>query len=60
MKGKIVLVECWSTGANYVEDILKHGYEPVIVEVSDYVGTEVDVTLFRQFAILRKRNFRLT
>jgi|GEM_PF-4273516 len=60
MKGKIVLVECWSTGANYVEDILKRGYEPVIVEVSDYVGTEEDVTLFRQFAILRKRNFRLT
>lgn len=48
MKGKIVLVECWSTGANYVEDILKHGYEPVIVEVSDYVGTEADVALLRQ------------
>lgn len=48
MKKKIVLVECWSTGANYVEDILKRGYEPVIVEASDYIGTEADVALFRQ------------
>ena len=39
MKGKIVLVKCWSTGANYVEDILKNGYEPLIVETSNYVGT---------------------
>ena len=48
MKGKIVLVECMSTGANYVEDIIKRGYEPVIVEASDHAGTEADAALLKQ------------
>ena len=48
MKGKILLVECMSTGANYVEDIIKRGYEPVIVEASDHAGTEADVALLKQ------------
>ena len=48
MKGKIVLVECMSTGANYVEDILKRGYEPVIAEASGHIGTEAEAALFKQ------------
>ena len=47
MKGKIVIVECMSTGANYVEDLLKRGYEPVIVEARQ-IGAEADVAAFRQ------------
>lgn len=29
---KIVVVEATSTGANYIADIIKRGYEPVILE----------------------------
>ena len=47
MRRKIVIVECWSTGVNYVEDLLKLGYEPVIVEARQ-IGEEADVAAFRQ------------
>ncbi len=47
MKEKIVLVECMSTGVNYVEDLIKRGYEPVIVEARQ-IGTEADVAVLRQ------------
>ena len=32
MKKRILVVECMSTGVNYIEDIIKRGYEPVVVE----------------------------
>lgn len=31
-KGNIVVVEASSTGFNYVEDIIKRGYEPIVLE----------------------------
>ncbi|MBR3748154.1 MAG: ATP-grasp domain-containing protein, partial [Selenomonadaceae bacterium] len=47
MKKKIIVVDACSTGLNYVEDIIKRGYEPVLVEAHQ-IGTEEDVAGFRQ------------
>ena len=47
MKKKILLVECMSTGVNYIEDIIKRGYEPVVAE-GHHVGPEEGVALIRQ------------
>lgn len=47
MKKKILLVECMSTGVNYVEDIIMRGYEPIVVE-GHQVGPEEGVALIRQ------------
>ena len=47
MKGRILLVECMSTGVNYIEDIIKRGYEPVVAE-GHHVGPEEGVALIRQ------------
>lgn len=47
MKKKIVVVECISTGVNYIEDIIKQGYEPVVLE-GHHIGPEEDVKLIRK------------
>lgn len=39
MKRTIVIVDCFSTGFNYVDDIRSRGYEPVVVE-STFVCTQ--------------------
>ena len=47
MKKKILLVECMSTGVNYIEDIIKRGYEPVVVE-GHHVGPKECVALIQE------------
>ena len=46
MKKRIVVVECMSTGVNYIEDIIKRGYEPIVVE-GCYVAPGDDAKYFR-------------
>ncbi len=38
-KRNIIIVECKSTGINFIEDIINRGYNPVILE-TDYADTE--------------------
>lgn len=47
MTRKIVVVECMSTGVNYVEDLIKRGFEPVIVDAQD-VGTAEEIEEYRK------------
>ncbi|MBR3721758.1 MAG: ATP-grasp domain-containing protein [Selenomonadaceae bacterium] len=44
MKKKILLVECMSTGVNYIDDIIKRGFEPVILE-GHQIGPKEEVKL---------------
>ena len=53
-KGNIIVVEACSTGYNYVEDIIKRGYEPVVLET--WIGSP-DVREF--FQAYRKRCYSL-
>ena len=32
-KKKIIIIECLSSGANYIKDILDEGYEPILLEL---------------------------
>lgn len=60
MKGKrerIVICEYISTGANYVDDAISRGYEPVLVE-APYVGSEDDTALLREEREAMNRRFR--
>lgn len=58
----IVIVEAVSTGYNFVEDVIKRGYNPVLVEVKDDTGEDTgelrrsSYALFKQMPRVIKEN----
>ena len=53
-KGNIVVVEACSTGYNYIEDIIKRGYEPIVLETR--IGDPETEEFFKDY---RKRCYAL-
>ena len=56
-KERIAICEYISTGANYVDDAISRGYEPVLVE-APYVGSEEDLMPIREMREAMNRRFR--
>ena len=57
MKETIVVVHCASTGMNFIDDIRSRGYEPVLLKIEDYAGTEEDKALLAGQDLTESRRF---